>query len=194
MNMTWRFVSGCSKKTALIEQYLGKSFSTDVICIKPLECGDRRATLDGVWRDVLSKVMSQVEEWLYEGRKVSDQPLWTVFTLIVARRQYTQGGESPEDYTRAITSWSGCTHTVHTLMGKLNSTNTLKFRLSSTKVKFKRIAPPMITPLAQVLQQSSASGGYETKSLIGQHIRHMAGPVGGCEGVPLLPLIHFLTL
>ena len=189
--MTWRFVSSCSKKTILVEQFLGKDSVKDALLISPLESYDPSACMTGTLRETLKKLMSYVEVSLREGHKVSDASLWTVYTVVVARRQYTQGGEGIEHYTRAITSWSGCTHTVHTLIGKLSKDN-LKFRLSSTKVKVKRIEGHMIAPLSEILHHGSSSGGYETKSLLGQHIRNMAGPIGGCEGVPMLPLVHFL--
>lgn len=192
MHMTWRFVSSCSKKISLVEQFLGNDSVQDVVFIGPRQKYTPSACLTGTLCETLKKLQSYVEVSLDEGRKISDASLWTVYTVIVARRQYTQGGEGIEHYTRAVNAWSGCTHTVHTLIGKLSQDNILKFRLSSTKVKVKRIENHMMTPLSEILYQGSASGGYETKSLFGQHIRNMAGPIGGCEGVPMLPLVHFL--
>ena len=190
--MMQKFVSICPKKTQLVAQYLGTQAVQDVISLNALDLKDKHISVRGAWHEVLSTMKSQIELWLHAARKLSAGDLWTVYTLIGARRQYAHGSESLEDCTRIVQSWSGCTHTVYTMMAELNAQDKLRYKVSTTKVKCKRIQAAAAPILAEALHQASLSGGYLSISCIGQHIRHMAGPVGGCEGVPILPLVHFL--
>ncbi|ETZ04671.1 Maf family protein [Holospora undulata] len=189
--MVWNFVTECEKKVNIIDKLNLKNVLGDV-CI--LEKSIVPFTLKSSgFCDVLTYLKDRITFQLHKAKECRGEELfWSLHTLIFTKRSFLEGHNTLEQCVNSVTLWSGGSHKVCTMIGKIQNDSLIKFRLSTTKVKFKRIPKEMIIPLAESMIQESYSGGYQSFGLIGQYIRHFAGPVGGCEGVPLLPLIHFL--
>ena len=189
--MIWNFVTECNQKTNLIV-HLNLKHTLGHMCVlkEPVSC---QALEHTSFHSVMTYLKHRVTSQLYAARAHrSEDNFWAIYTLIFTKRYPLEGEKTLEHCIKALGLWSGGSHRVYTMMGKLQNSLPVKFRLASTKVKFKLIPNNRIIPLAETLLQESTSGGYKSFGCIGQYIRHTAGPVGGCEGVPLLPLIHFL--
>lgn len=190
--MKWNFVNACEKKIALVRQFELNCFLGSAIRVDNL---NTNMTCGAGYQELFQYLKTHLEASLCAGRAITSGPIWSLYTVVASKRHYIEGGAGVEKCKEILKLWSGCSHTVYTLMGKLSSLDNteIKFRLSSSKVKFKRVTEGMIDPLARALTESSKSGGYETQGILGQQIRYVAGPVGGCEGIPLFPLINFLN-
>ncbi|ETZ07669.1 Maf-like protein [Holospora obtusa F1] len=189
--MIWNFATECQKKVGIIRELDLKNILGNV-CI--LEKMTVPFTLSSTaLREVTTYLQQRITFQLYEAQKQRPkESFWAVYTVIFKKRSFLEGGSLHSVCADTIRLWSGESHRVLTMMGKSQSGSLTKFRLSITKVKFSHIPNEKISFLADSLVQESLSGGYRSFGMLGHYIRHVAGPTGGCEGLPLLPLMNFL--
>ena len=189
--MTWNFVTQCNEKIRLIV-HLNLDHILGSVCVlkEPISY---QALKQNNYHSIIHYLQHRLTSQLYLAREQqTEDNFWAIDTLIFIKRYSLKGEKTLEDCMTALRLWSGRSHRVYTMIGKLQKDFPVKFRLSITKVKFKLIPNAKIIALADALLQESTSGGYKSFGSIGHYIRHVAGPIGGCEGVPLLPLTHFL--
>lgn len=106
-------------------------------------------------------------------------------TTVAAGRRILGQAQSPEDVTRFLELLSGRRHRVISAIALIDTTGTLRSRVVTSQVRFKRLSPQEIGDYAACGEGIGKAAGYAIQGHAAGLIDWMQGSYTGIVGLPL---------
>jgi septum formation protein len=106
-------------------------------------------------------------------------------TVAAGRRIIGEAPQSEHDVTASLKMLSGRRHKVHSAVVVIDMSGTVRTRLSTTIVQFKRLSEREIATYAASGEGIGKAGGYGIQGCAGGFVSFLSGSYSGVVGLPL---------